>query len=105
VATRNTAHNTCEVGGHEMTKFRELPEKSVSISQYLRKDGSAERVQLLATDGNEHNWDVRSDDIIKITKTVSETQYYLFMFPDEWELVKDMVETAEGMIERRTSDD
>ena len=89
-----------------MTKFRELPEERVSIGTQQRADGSTKWVVLSAEEeGSDKNyWSVKSDDAVgtvQIEKVVGKTRYFLFMGPDEWELVRDMVDTAENMIERR----
>ena len=68
-----------------------------------RNDGSKQKVEVIAWD-NETEWAVIGDDktdSIRIEKAVDNARYILFMEPDEWELVQDMVKTAEGMIDRR----
>lgn len=88
-----------------MTKFRELPEERVSIGTQQRKDGSIKLVVLSAEEeGSAANyWSIKSDaavDTIQIEKVIGKIRYLLFMGPDEWELVRDMVEIAESMIDR-----
>ena len=86
-----------------MTKFMDVAAEEVGIRTRQRQDGSTLEVVLEASDRGT-DWQVMSvdnTDTIQIRKTVGESSYFLYMGPDEWELVQDMVKIAESRIERR----